>query len=76
MCDAVCWPLQAWLSFRGIAETNLRNGDFIIPHGKLQHWWLELEDTRIIDPTADQLIQFGFPKLPPVYIGKKPAFYP
>ena len=72
MCAVVCYPLQGYLSFMGV-ETKLIEGDF----GEINHVWLELEDGRIIDPTADQFfIIWGINKMPPVYIGVKPDFYP
>lgn len=79
MCDAVCWPLQAWLSFALKVQTDLRHGDMPMNGGNdgtMEHWWLELPDGRIIDPTADQLQMFGHPKMPKVFIGPKPDFYP
>ncbi len=76
MCDAVCFPLQGFLSFAEGIETQCKYGFFETKAGALQHYWLELENGEIIDPTADQLEAHGFPKLPGVYIGPRPAFYP
>jgi hypothetical protein len=37
-----------------------------------EHFWLEMDDGTVIDPTADQ---FPGLDLPPVYIGKLPTMY-
>jgi hypothetical protein len=76
MCDAVCFPLQGFLAFAENIETRCRYGFFETSSGALQHYWLEMENGEIIDPTADQLEAHGFPKLPGVYIGPRPGFYP
>lgn len=77
MCDAVCLPLQGYLSAIEGVETRAVHGDFRLPNGRLlEHWWLELPNGEILDPTADQLAAYGFQKMPPVYVGPKPPFYP
>jgi hypothetical protein len=35
-----------------------------------------MPDGTIIDATADQMAEHGYPTLPPVYIGPKPPHYP
>ena len=65
MCFAVCLPLQGYLSVIGF-ETTLVEATLKHKHGKMNHFWLELPDGRILDPTADQ---FG---LEPVYLGPVP----
>jgi hypothetical protein len=69
MCYAVCAPLQSYLGLIGY-ETELVEGDF----GTTNHYWLELPDGTIIDPTADQ---FSTPmrKMPKIYIGPLPDWY-
>ena len=77
MCDAVCLPLQGYLSAIEGIETKAVHGDFKLPSGQtLEHWWLVLPDGEILDPTADQLEAHGYPRLPRVYVGKRPSFYP
>jgi hypothetical protein len=70
MCGVVCWPLAALLRVNGVdceaegiewsmdGEAEARN-----------HWFIQLADGRILDPTADQ---FG---LKPVYLGPMPQLY-
>lgn len=74
-CFMVCAPLQGWLAFVGV-ETHLRTGWFKFPKYEMNHIWLEREDGTIIDPTADQLKTHGLPKMPAVYVGPKPDWYP
>jgi hypothetical protein len=70
MCYAICAPLQGLLWLEGI-ETNLTHGWVQCGTYDMDHVWLELQDGRILDPTADQ-----FPlSLPPVYLGELPAQY-
>jgi hypothetical protein len=61
MCFMIAAPLQGYLSFLGI-ETELVEGEV----NQTNHYWLELPDGRVLDPTADQF-DLG---LPPVYLGK------
>ena len=70
MCFAVCAPLQSYLAIMGI-ETRLIEMDF----GRVNHVWLQLNDGRIIDPTADQFMSLGGTKMPKVYIGELPDWY-
>lgn len=72
MCFAVCAPLRGFLSMCG-TETAMVQGDF---DGYINHVWLKLADGRIIDPTADQLMNLLGRSMPPVYVGPKPAWYP
>ncbi len=64
MCFAVCAPLEGLLATQGV-DARLRGVDFMA----VNHYWLELPDGRILDPTADQ---FG---LEPVYLGPVPERY-
>jgi hypothetical protein len=74
MCFAVCAPLQGYLSMIGY-KSRLVQGE-IKPSVDIltNHYWLELPDGRIVDPTADQ---FSTPErpMPQVYIGKLPEWY-
>jgi hypothetical protein len=65
MCFAVCAPLQSYLSLCGV-ETRLVEGNF----GATNHFWLELPDGTVIDPTADQFPELN---LPATYVGPRPA---
>ena len=69
MCLAVCAPLQSFLS--SLYEFNTKLEEVQFPRSN--HFWLRLEDGRILDPTADQFS--GDLKLPKVYLGDVPAVY-
>lgn len=75
MCWAVAAPLCGLLTMVGV-QTVLTEGD--VTQGRQRditnHFWLTLEDGRILDPTADQFTDTGR-KLPPVYLGPRPAWY-
>lgn len=62
MCLAVCMPLSCLLTLEGV-ENTLVEGEV----GEWNHYWLELPDGRILDPTADQFGGFL-----PVYLGPLP----
>lgn len=66
-----CWivsaPLCGYLSMCGV-EVRL-------VEGKVNHWFLELPDGRIIDPTSDQFKKPDGSPMPKVYIGEKPEWY-
>lgn len=75
MCFAVSSPLQAYLQHEfdlrtrlvsGYLKIETKPGRFMEP----EHFWLELPDKRIIDPTRDQ---FGYKEK--VFIGAKPENY-
>lgn len=68
MCGVVSYPLEGYLNFLGIKCHVVRG-----PEG--EHYWIELEDGRIIDATADQY-NSEFRKMPKVYIGPKPNHWP
>jgi hypothetical protein len=70
MCYAICAPLQGFLSLARV-HTSLVHGWIDLGDHNVDHVWLEMEDGRVIDPTADQ-----FPlSLPPVYLGQLPTQY-
>lgn len=66
MCFAVSAPLQAYLSFLGL-HTKLVQGRY----KRMEHYWLELPDGRILDATADQFSV----TMPAVYLGALPKYY-
>lgn len=39
------------------------------------HFWILLDDGRIIDPTADQFNEIKKINAPKVYLGEKPNWY-
>lgn len=74
MCYAVCAPLQSYLSFIG-CETQMCEGEIQQDEGLWNHFWLQLSDGRILDPTASQFIAPDGTKLPDIYLGEKPEWY-
>lgn len=66
MCAIVSYALQGYLAVLGIPTK--------IVEGRKGHVWLEMEDGRIIDATADQF-NGKFLKFPKVYIGDLPDFH-
>ena len=72
-CFVVSMPLQGFLTAIGI-KTKLIEGEVCYYRHWIGHFWLEMEDGKIIDPTAEQ---FSTPKrkMPRVYIGAKPKWY-
>ena len=70
MCFVVCAPLSAYLQFLEV-DHELVEGTFRNCH----HFWLELPDQTVIDPTADQF-ELGYKtKMPKVYIGPRRDWY-
>lgn len=75
MCYVICHPLQCLLSASGV-DTDLL--EVMVPEHitqigcKANHFVLRLTDGRILDPTADQFPETGFPD---VYLGPIPDFY-
>lgn len=72
MCYAVSEPLRRLLKFDYGFETRLVAGEVTVQSkpGRfmtLEHFWLELPDGRILDPTHDQ---FGYEEK--VYLGDLP----
>ena len=68
MCFAICAPLGPLLSLNGVAN-KIVEGEIQRPSGfNSNHFWLTLEDGRVLDPTADQFAFLGF-DFPPVYLG-------
>lgn len=70
MCFAVCAPLQGFLELMGY-QVELVEGEY----QNTNHYWLQLPDGNIIDPTADQFQTPTGEPMPKVYIGKKPEWY-
>lgn len=70
MCFVVCAPLESFLSVVYGIETRLIEGAI----GDSNHFWLELADGSILDPTADQF-NHGKVKMPSIYIGPRPKHY-
>lgn len=69
MCYMVCLPLTTLLCLNGVA-CKLVEGEVETISLCCNHFWIELADGRILDPTADQFNKYSeFPELPKVYLG-------
>ena len=68
MCFAVCAPLVTLLNMNGV-ESSLRDGTVKFEIGEINHFWIELADGRVLDPTADQFNRILLEKMPKVYLG-------
>lgn len=69
-CAVVCVPLATYLTRRGLPAVDVHGAV-----GDWQHTWIELGDGRILDPTADQFNRASARRMPPVYLGARPAHY-
>jgi len=75
MCFAVCAPLAGYLGFYGV-QAKIVEGVVVKDGGwETNHFWLELADGRVLDPTADQFNDLPDIHLPPVYLGPRPAWF-
>jgi len=74
MCFMVTAPLQGFLSLCGV-ETELIEGEIESAKEICNHFWLELSDKRILDPTANQLKTPDGEEMPKIYLGEKPEWY-
>lgn len=70
-CYLISSPLQERLRSIGI-DTVMINISLLTPSIYTSHVYLQLEDGRILDATADQ---FPEAELPPVYLGEFPETY-
>lgn len=68
MCFAVCAPLVTLLNMSGVKST-MREGAVQFEIGSINHFWIELADGRVLDPTADQFNRILMDKLPKIYLG-------
>ena len=70
-CFMVCSVLQPYLEWCGI-YCRLIQGEVTTDKAWYGHYWIELFDGRIIDPTASQLEGLN---LPQTYLGELPKEY-
>jgi len=74
-CLMTCSALAGYLDFLNI-ESAIVKGDFPLKNSEeLEHYWLECHGF-IIDPTANQLANYGLPEMPLGFVGEKPTWYP
>jgi hypothetical protein len=68
-CMKVCAPLATLLDICGV-QTEMMTSVVENDAGDgCNHVFLRLADGRVLDPTSDQFNGFGFPTMPPVYLG-------
>lgn len=64
-CFNICAPLSTLLDMHGV-ENKVVRGE-VGEYGN--HYWIELADGRILDPTADQFNVFPNANFPKVFLG-------
>ena len=70
-CYMVSAPLATLLCMNGIS-CKMVEGEVNLKDAHCNHFWIELADGRVLDPTADQFNHIeGFPELPKVYLGER-----
>lgn len=74
MCFAVCSPLHSLLSLDGF-KCNLKEVCVVQGPDVYFHWYIELRDGRILDPTASQFIAPDGQHMPDIYLGERPTWY-
>ena len=72
MCAAVSWALEGFLN--SIYDLNCKSveGDL----GHCNHVWIELQDGRVLDPTADQFNEMFRHDFAEVYLGPPLDIHP
>ncbi len=80
MCFAVSSALQGYLSICGVS-TFLIEGEILVKSENgsknvtWNHFWLQLDDGRILDATSDQFLTPDGKKMPKTFLGAKPEWY-
>ena len=74
-CYGVSFSLQSYLRMCNF-KTEIIEGEIKTNIGLHQHFWLKLDDGRILDATADQFNSHKIPsQMPRIYLGEKPKYY-
>lgn len=75
-CFMVCAPLAPLLEMNGL-NVQVRTGQIPLEGaGSINHYWIELEDGRVLDPTADQFNKWFGEGWPKVYLGPALEIHP
>jgi hypothetical protein len=74
MCFMICAPLVTLLNMHGV-ECEMVEGPVTVSDDFANHIWLELDDGRVLDPTASQFNGSQRQALPPVYLGPPTAIH-
>lgn len=71
-CFKVVAPLAGLLEFYGV-DAKVVEGYVVLKRGSngqtCNHFWIQLADGRVLDPTADQFNKAHKKDMPPVYLG-------
>ncbi len=70
MCFMVCAPLEGYFNFQGI-KCRMVEGTVADNH----HYWIELENGLVIDPTANQFRWSWGERLANLWCEKRPDYY-
>ncbi len=73
-CFYVASALGGYLSFGGL-KCDLIEGEIDTGDETWNHFWLQLPDGRILDPTASQFTNPDGSKMPTIFLGEKPEWY-
>jgi hypothetical protein len=73
-CFMVCAPMVTLLNMYGV-KCEMVEGPVTVSTDFDNHVWLELDDGRVLDPTADQFNGSQRRALPPVYLGPPTAIH-
>lgn len=74
MCFVVSSSLAGYLHYENI-DCKLVEGSVVALNIECNHFWIEMPDGNILDPTADQFIDLDGNRMPKVYYGILPNFY-
>jgi hypothetical protein len=74
MCYAVSAPLSCYLNFGGIVN-KLKEVCVVQGPDVYFHWYIELQNGRILDPTASQFTTPAGEPMPLIYLGERPSWY-
>jgi len=72
--QANIWPMRAVLSCSGY-KTSVVHGHVQQNGLRREHWWLQMDDSRIIGPSAGLFINPEGERMPRIYLGVQPDWY-
>lgn len=68
-CAMVVWPMVSLLGMSGVPCHAVETKDIELDWGIVNHIWIQLEDGRVLDPTADQFNDPDGNPYPEIYLG-------
>lgn len=69
LCFVICAPLVTLLGMHGVPGRMMEGDVHLKGGGGMNHVWIELDDGRVLDPSADQFNGFRDGDMPAVYLG-------